>query len=215
MKLPNGYGSVHKLNDKKRRKPWRARISIGYVYDEIKDRQIRQYKTLGYYETKQQALQALAIYNENPYDIDSNKITFSECYEKWTENYFEKITPSAKRTIEASYQYCSILYSMRMKDIRTYHLKGCINDGYIIPEIGKDKGKKRFASPNTKTRMKSMFNLLFDYAVEHEITNVNYARNFNIDKDVLQEKEKNKKKKSKRIILGWMVSTLKLIYNDC
>ena len=195
MKLPNGYGSVHKLSDKKRRKPWRARITTGYVYDEEKDRQIRQYKTLGYYETKQQALQALATYNENPYDLDTDKITFSECYEKWTEDYFQKISPSAIRTVEASYRYCSSLYDMRMKDIRTYHLKGCMDDGYIIPEIGKDKGKKRFASANTKSRMKSMFNLLFDYAVEHEIALVNYARNFNIDDDTLKEKEKNKKKK--------------------
>ena len=82
-----------------------------------------------------------------------------------------------------------------MKDIRTYHLKGCIDDGYIIPEIGKDKGKKRFASANTKTKMKSMFNLLFDYALEHEIVISNYARNFSIDGDVLKEKEKNKKDK--------------------
>ena len=195
MKLPNGYGSVHKLNDKKRRKPWRARITIGYVYDEEKDRQIRQYKTLGYYETKQQALQALATYNENPYDLDTDKITFSECYEKWTEDYFQKITPSAKRTVESAYKYCSSLYDMRMKDIRTYHLKGCMDDGYIIPEVGKDKGKKRFASANTKSRMKSMFNLLFDYALEHEITVANYARNFSLDDDTLKEKEKNKKKK--------------------
>ena len=194
MKLPNGYGSVHKLSGK-RRKPWRVRITSGYVYNEEKDRQIRQYKTLGYYETKQLALQALASYNENPYDIDADKITFSECYEKWTEDYFQKIAPSAIRTVEASYKYCSILYDMRMKDIRTYHLKGCINDGYIIPEIGKDKGKKRFASANTKARMKSMFNLLFDYAVEHEIAMVNYARNFSIDDDIIKEKEKNKKEK--------------------
>ena len=194
MKLPNGYGSVHKLSGK-RRKPWRVRITSGYVYNEEKDRQIRQYKTLGYYETKQLALQALASYNENPYDIDADKITFSECYEKWTEDYFQKIAPSAIRTVEASYKYCSILYDMRMKDIRTYHLKGCINDGYIIPEIGKDKGKKKFASANTKARMKSMFNLLFDYAVEHEIAMVNYARNFSIDDDIIKEKEKNKKEK--------------------
>lgn len=195
MKLPNGYGSVHKLSDKKRRKPWRARITTGYVYDEEKDRQIRQYKTLGYYETKQQALQALASYNENPYDLDTDKITFAECYEKWTEDYFQKIAPSAIRTIEASYKYCSILYDMRMKDIRTYHLKGCMDDGYIVPETGKDKGKKRFASANTKSRMKSMFNLLFDYAVEHEIAVANYARNFSIDDDIVKEKENNKKEK--------------------
>lgn len=195
MKLPNGYGSVHKLSGAKRRKPWRVRITDGYEYDPIKDKQIQKYKTLGYYETKQQALQALATYNENPYDLDADKITFSECYEKWTEDYFQKIAPSAIRTVEAAYRYCSILYDMRMKDIRTYHLKGCMDDGYIIPEIGKDKGKKRYASANTKTRMKSMFNLLFDYAVEHEIAMVNYARNFNIDDDTVKEKEKNKKEK--------------------
>ena len=195
MKLPNGYGSVHKLSGAKRRRPWRVRITNGYEYDPIKDKQIQKYKTLGYYETKQQALQALAAYNENPYDLDTEKITFSECYEKWTEDYFQKIAPSAVRTIEASYKYCSSLYDMRMKDIRTYHLKGCIDDGYIIPEIGKDKGKKRLASANTKSRMKSMFNLLFDYALEHEIVISNYARNFSIDDDTLKEKEKNKKKK--------------------
>lgn len=195
MKLPNGYGSVHKLSGAKRRKPWRARITDGYEYDPIKDKQIQKYKTLGYYETKQQALQALATYNENPYDLDTDKITFSECYEKWTEDYFQKIAPSAIRTVESAYKYCSSLYDMRMKDIRTYHLKGCMDDGYIIPEIGKDKGKKRFASANTKTKMKSMFNLLFDYAVEHEIAMANYARNFNIDDDVIKEKEKNKKEK--------------------
>ena len=32
MKLPNGYGSVHKLSGAKRRKPWRARITDGYEY---------------------------------------------------------------------------------------------------------------------------------------------------------------------------------------
>ena len=195
MKLPNGYGSVHKLTGAKRRKPWRARITDGYEYDPIKDKQIQKYKTLGYYETKQQALQALASYNENPYDLDAEKITFSECYEKWTEDYFKKIAPSAIKTVEAAYKYCSSLYNMRMKDIRTYHLKGCMDDGYVIPEIGKDKGKKRFASANTKSRMKSMFNLLFDYAVEHEIAMVNYARNFSLDDDTLKEKEKNKKEK--------------------
>ena len=193
MKLPNGYGSVHKLNDKKRRKPWRARITTGYVYDEKKDTQVRKYKTIGYYETRQQALQALANYNENPYDLDADRITFSECYEKWTEEYFKRIAPSAVRTVVSAYQYCSILYDMRMKDIRTYHLKGCIDDGYVIPNKGKNKDKKQFASANTKSRMKSMFNLLFDYAVEHEIATTNYARNFNLDKDVLDEKEKNKK----------------------
>lgn len=206
MKLPNGYGSVHKLPGK-RRKPWRVRISNGYEYDEANDRQVRKYKILGYFETKTLALQALASYNENPYDLDVDGITFKECYEKWTEDYFKKIAPSAVRTVVAAYQYCSSLYDMRMKDIRTYHLKGCMDEGYIIVTVGKDKGKKRYASANTKTRMKSMFNLLFDFAVEHEIAITNYARNFNLDDSIIEEKEDNKREKNpftnKEIGLLW------------
>ena len=114
MKLPNGYGSVHKLKGK-RRKPWRARITDGFVYDLVEDKQIQKYKTLGYYETKQRALQALAAYNENPYDLDADKITFAECYEKWTEEYFKKITPAAIRTVKAAYKYCSSLYNIEQK----------------------------------------------------------------------------------------------------
>ena len=194
MKLPNGYGSVHKLKGK-RRKPWRARITDGFVYDLVEDKQVQKYKTLGYYETKQKALQALAAYNENPYDLDADKITFAECYEKWTEEYFKKITPAAIRTVKAAYKYCSSLYNMRMKDIRVYHLSGCMDDGYIIQDKGKDKGKKRMASAGTKSRMKSMFNLMFDYAMAHEVVFTNYARNYKIDAEILDEKEKNKRLK--------------------
>ena len=193
MKLPNNYGSVHKLNDKKRRKPWRVRITVGYTYDEVNDRQVRKYKTLGYYETKQAALQALAAYNENPYDIDADKLTFKECYERWTEEYFTKITPAATRTIVSAYNYCSGLYNMRMKDIRSYHLKDCMGNGTITIARGKDKGQIKKASADTKSRMKSMFNILFDYALEHEIVSANYARNFALDKDIIEEKEENKK----------------------
>lgn len=156
---------------------------------------MRKYKTVGYYETKQQALQALADYNSNPYDLDVDKTTFKECYDQWSEEYYKQITPAAQRTVVAAYAYCSELYDVRMKDIRSYHLKDCMEKGYTIPKTGKDKGKKRLASAETKARMKSMFNLMFDYAVEHEIATSNYARNFKLDKNITEEKEKPKKEK--------------------
>lgn len=90
MKLPNKYGSVHKLTGK-RRKPWRIRLSDGVVYDGEKDQYKRKYKTLRYYKTKQLALQALAEYNANPYDIDGDKVTFEELYDKWSEEYLKKV----------------------------------------------------------------------------------------------------------------------------
>lgn len=192
MKLPNGYGSVHKLSGK-RRKPWRVRISAGYSYNEEKDTFVRKYKTLGYFDTRKLALEALADYNKNPYDLDVHTTTFAELYDKWFEGYSKKQTVSANRTIIAARRYCSSIENMRVKDIRSYHLKECINNGYVISTEGKDKGKKRDASPTTKGRMKSMVNLMWDYACEHEITDKNYARLFNLDEDIIKEREENKK----------------------
>ena len=51
------------------------------------------------------------------------------------------------------------------------------------------------ASAGTKSRMKSMFNLMFDYAMAHEVVFTNYARNYKIDAEILEEKEKNKRLK--------------------
>ncbi len=46
---------------------------------------------------------ALANYNENPYDIKADSITFSEVYEKWSENYFPTLSnPSSVRTVTGS-----------------------------------------------------------------------------------------------------------------
>ena len=77
MKLPNGYGSVYKLSGN-RRKPYIAKKTIGF--DDF-GKQI--FKPIGYYETKEEGLQALALYNNAPYNIDLKNITFSKLYEKW------------------------------------------------------------------------------------------------------------------------------------
>lgn len=76
MRLPNGYGSVYKLSGKRRR-PWVAAITTGR--DIQAHKQTR--KVLGYFGTRQEALNALAEYNKDPYDIITTKYTFSEIYE--------------------------------------------------------------------------------------------------------------------------------------
>ena len=77
MKLPNGYGSVVNLG-KRRRKPYAARITTGWTED---GKQKKKY--LGYYKTRQEAMKALADYNENPFDLATREVTFAELYEKW------------------------------------------------------------------------------------------------------------------------------------
>jgi integrase len=112
-----------------------------------------------------------------------------ELYEKWSEEYFKTLkSDSSSRTITAAWAYCSSIYDMRASDVRVRHLKGCMDDGFV--EI---KGEIRKASPSTKGRIKSMFNLMFDYALEYEIIDKNYARMFELSGDVIKEKEELKR----------------------
>lgn len=87
MRLPNGFGSVHKLSGK-RRKPWRVRITTGWTKD---SKQI--FANIGYYATRNEAMIVLAEYNKNPWNIKEENLTFEEIYESWRkskENVFSK-----------------------------------------------------------------------------------------------------------------------------
>lgn len=64
-----------------------------------------------------------------------------------------------------------------------------MENGYVIPASGKDSGMKVFASPSTKSRIKSLFNLMLDYALEYELVDKNYARTFDLSNDIIKEKE--------------------------
>lgn len=46
------------------------------------------------------------------------------------------------RTITAAWRYCHTIYNMRVKDLRARHIKGVMEDGYIIPSRGKMPVKK-------------------------------------------------------------------------
>ena len=132
----------------------------------------------------------MAEYSANPYDIQTSNITLAELYQKWTEAYFPTLeSESSSRTITAAWRYCHAIYGMRVKDIRARHIKGIMEDGYIIPSNGKNAGQKVHASPGTKSRIKSMFNLMLDYALEYELVDKNYARTFDLSNNIIKEKE--------------------------
>ena len=173
-----------------RRKPYLARITLGWNIDEQSGSTAQNRVTIGTYKTKKEALQALAEYSANPYDIQNDNLTLAELYQKWTENYFPTLeSASSSRTIIAAWRYCHAIQNMRVKDLRARHIKGIMEDGYIIPSHGKKAGQKIPASPGTKSRIKSMFNLMLDYALEYELVDKNYARTFDLSNDIIKEKE--------------------------
>ena len=154
MRLPNGFGNVSKLSGK-RRNAWRARKTSGWIIDEKTQKVKQTYITIGYYPTRQLALQALSEYNTNPYDLDANKITFAEVYEKWSEKKFEEISPSNINGYKASYKSCEAIHNMKFADIKLIHLQSVV-----------DKAGKNYP---TLKKLKSLFSQLFDFAVMNEI----------------------------------------------
>lgn len=86
LKRANGSGSITKVSGR-RRNPYQALVTLGW---DNNGKQIR--KSLGYFPTYDKAVIALDSYNENPYDISAGKITFSDVYEKWSEQKFPTIS---------------------------------------------------------------------------------------------------------------------------
>lgn len=154
MNLPNGFGSVYKLSGK-RRNPYVARKTTGWTFDEEKQKSYPIYKFIGYYPTKQDALTALVEYNKEPYDLETNKITFGELYEKWSEVHYSKVSESNVKGCKASFNVCSDLVDMPIRDIKLDHLQK------VIDESGKNTPTLR--------KVKIMWGLMWDYAIIHEM----------------------------------------------
>jgi integrase len=148
----------------------------------------RLLKPEAFFRTYNDAYIALVEYNRNPYDLD-DAITVAELYERWTEDYFKTLkSESSARTITCAWAYCSSVYNMRAADVRARHIKGCMEEG-----MANIKGKDQHASAGTKARIKSLFNLMLDYALEYEIVDRNYARTFNVSDDIVKETEETKR----------------------
>ena len=186
-KLPNGFGQISKIKTGNLRKPFRAMVSDGK--NPVTGRPVcKLLKPEAYFETYNEAYAALVEYNRNPYDLDSD-LTVKQLYDKWFEEYKTKVKgQSSLRSITSAWNYCGSLYDMRVVDVRARHIKGCMENGKAIV-----KGVEKPITPYLKARVKSLFNVLLDYAVEYEIVERNYARTFSVSTDLSKEIESSRK----------------------
>lgn len=166
MRNPNGYGGICKLSGN-RRKPYRVRKTKGY--DE-NGKQI--YETIGYYETRTKAMEALAAYNQDPYDLSGK--TFSEVYEKWFELYHT--SSSNQRTMKSCYNHSKPLWNKKFAEIRAADLEATIR-------------KANVGNP-TKVKMKSLYNMLWKFALKNNYVTKNVAE---LCEGVKKEKAKIKR----------------------
>lgn len=179
IKRANGTGSVNKLSGN-RRKPYRAVITTGVYFDEVSGIAKQTRKTLGYYATESEARTALSNYYDNPYDIQKKR-TFSDLYDEWSERYYPTLSNrSSERSYVSAFNHSSMLHKMDIHDITITIMKDCIN--------------KANCGAATQGRMKSLFNLMFDYAVESNYININIARQF-ASKGIYDKIQKERKEK--------------------
>lgn len=185
-RLPNGFGQISHVKNRNLRKPYRAMITVGKTPD---GRPVtKPLMPTAYFATYNEAYQALVNYGQSPYDLDA-VITVSQLYEKWIEVYQKTLkADSSLRTVTSVWSYCHAVWNMRVADLRARHIKGCMEDGVSLV-----RGKERKASAGVKCRIKSLFNLLLDYALEFELVDRNYARTFNVSDEVIKEKEDAKR----------------------
>ena len=161
-RLPNGFGSVHKINDgKNRRKPWRARVPSHVEIDTVKGTAKQKYISLGCFETENEAIDAICAYRNNPYTIEAATCTFAEVFEMWKERKYQDISKSGQNLYNAAFKNSAAVHNMKMREIRTLHLENVmlhINGGFA-----------------SQTAAKTLWGQLFKYAIEHDIVQKNYA----------------------------------------
>lgn len=157
MRLPNGMGSVHKLPGK-RRKPWRVRVTSGWVSIDAEGREVadrdpsavdlrQKYYTVGYYATRKDALTALANFQGIPQE-QQEAPTFGEVYARWWEQHSPNISDSTRSRYETSKKWLSGLMSMKMDALTVEFL-----DNYFRALDASD-GVKAFASRLAKLVLK-------------------------------------------------------------
>lgn len=69
----------------------------------------------------------LANYNNDPWDIETEKITFQELYELWLEKRAVKLGDSNRSSLKSAYKHCSKLNKLKYKQIKSYQMQDCID----------------------------------------------------------------------------------------
>ena len=144
---------------------------------------------------KPKALNALADYNQNPFDVDSARRTFSEIYELWYKEFItEDTNPNTKRQYNAAYKQCSMLYNRKMSDIKIIDMQRVLdncNNGY-----------------QSVRRIKILLNKIYEYCIFHDMLHNNLAEKLKINAKSDETKRARREFSESEINLLWEYSNL-------
>lgn len=167
-RLPNGFGQISFVKGNLRR-PYRAMVTVGKT--EYGKPVCKLLKPISYFETYNEAYEALVAHNRTPYEEDKD-LTLRELHKKWFVEYKETDGTNLK-TLGVAWINCTRLYDSHVQNITPHMLKEM-----IIEDL-----------PNAYAMRaaKNLLNKMFDYAVEYGIVEKNTARAFNLPKNISQK----------------------------
>lgn len=166
-KLPNGFGQITKLNQNLR-KPYRAMVTVGT--NENGRPICKLLRPEAYFKTYNEAYSALVEYNKSPFDFEKD-YTMQELFDNWLPKYQSTVAKKTLNNVKLSWRYCSSVYGIRVKDIRAYHVRSCMEDSNIIVN-----GEIRTPSSHLSNQIRMLLSMLMNYAIELGIIEHNYAK---------------------------------------
>lgn len=149
MKLPNNYGSISKLSGNRRR-PYMVRKSLNGTQ-----------MVIGYYDTKEKALQALAEYNRQPSELPKSNITLTTLYKQWLPHHAPTLSKTGVSSYENSYRHIQSIASIPIQNLTYDDFQGVL-----------DAMQLSYAS---KKKVRSLINQLCKYAIKKELMQRNYG----------------------------------------
>ena len=159
MKLPNNYGSISKLSGNRRR-PYIVRKSIG----------VKQY-VVGYYESYEIALQALADYNrQKATETPITAPTLATLYAQWLPQHAENISISAVNGYKNAYRDLYSIAGVPLSRLKFDDFQAVINDMAGL-------------SYASKKKVRSLINQLFKFALKKELVSRNYGELLTLGKN--------------------------------
>lgn len=151
----NGEGTVYQ-----RGKTWTARVIVGWWLDDncVAHPHLR---TKGGFKTKKEALEYLPELKKTEGD-QLIGITFQKLYEKWRAVHETKVGESAMTCHSAAFKHFKPIWGVRFDKLVTEDMQKCVDEC---------KSGRR-----TKENMKSVANLVYNYAIARKVVTTNFAQ---------------------------------------
>ena len=169
-RLPNGIGTITKLKQRLR-KPYRARKLVGEVLDEQTMKVRRIYRTVGYYENRKDALDALMA--DGCVSTQDLPLTFKNVFDQWSARHFQTVSRRSATNYTHAFRQFEVLNDRAFRDLKAADYETAAKD----------------TPPSVNKLCKVLLSQLYQYAIRNEIVEKDYSKLVRLDTKT-EKKEK-------------------------